>query len=60
LVRNYQNHLDIPQLATFKAQSEALSDSDRKDFAEKIALAFYSSLGGESDEDEDSEAAPDK
>ena len=46
------------QFASFKAQSEGLPADDRKAFAEKIALAFYSSLAGDSESD--SETVPEK
>ena len=41
------------QFSTFKSASEGLPDEERKAFAEKIALAFYKSLGGDSESDSD-------
>merc|ERR1712155_124730 len=41
------------QLSTMKEISKNLPEDERKVYAEKMALAFYKSIGGGSDEDDD-------
>ena len=42
------------ELASMKEVASNLPPSQRRSYAEKVALSFYAALGGEDDEDEDS------